>query len=147
MSKTITDPVMGKLSWDDSDWAGDVSLSSRKKTTLHISAPEETEEIPDALRERFSWIIANDKRLRLAVAERMRGDVWSENEEDQNLPAEAFAERLAAENIDILSAPKPSEEGDTDFTIWYDDDMLYGGHVLISDFTKKGELLRVEVHG
>ncbi|MBC8139763.1 MAG: hypothetical protein H8F28_28100 [Fibrella sp.] len=143
----ITDPVIGELKWEGDRWTGELRLSPRRKTEINISVPDDSEEVPDAARERFAWIMANEKRLRLAVAERMRGDVWSDDPEDTSLSAEQFAERIVAENIDLLAEPKSSEEGAIDFSMWYDDDMLFGGHVLISDFTKDGELLKVEVHG
>lgn len=142
MSKTVNDVQLGPLEWEPSCgwWSGFLKPSDNQQVELHISTPANDElTITDQARRALSKVMNADQLLRQKACDELlaiHNDSWNEAEP---IDAETFKRRLRLESVSIY--PDGSAE------IYYGDDDMFWGHVIIVSMSAAGEFTDATIAG
>jgi hypothetical protein len=140
MPKSLRDPFLGLLNWDDKLqwWIGETEWLQGQSVEFFISPGEGLAEVTiHAARSSLDQIRDRDLEYRHWTAEQVKDDRWN-SEEDMTV--EEITNLLKLASIDFHSWGGAA-------LYWNDEDRLYGGHNLITEIDPSGECVEVRMEG
>jgi hypothetical protein len=141
---TIQDPDFGELTWDDKLdwWAGSIYLSAPEPFQLYIHTQSQIDrDITAEARRAAAWIRNSEAAIRSYAAGQLleTHNTAGWNEQDQDLPAADFIQRLIPDSVSL----HPNGYAEVGFA---DDDMFWG-HIVGVRIQADGNFQEAVVEG
>lgn len=144
MVDLLSDEQFGTLNWDNrlEWWGGTLALYQHPEVELYINAPclhEGDTTITDEVRQAFKICLESEQKARQKACDQLlsiHNEHWNE---DAPTSAEEFKRRLIFDTIILY--PDGSAE------IYFEDDDLFWGHVIIVSMTESGEFTDATIAG
>ena len=141
-SPTFSDPLFGTLIWNEQIqwWEGVVTLAPGHRVTISfIPDPGELEQLLAYVKPLFAVIRADDLPLRRAAAKALLDVYNDEWNEDDPIEAEEFIDRILLDALVYY--------GDGSAELYYDDDDLFLGHVILVRLDDQGRVVEATIGG
>lgn len=142
MGQVINDSQFGQLNWDSEVgfWAGNIQVIGGGQAEVYVNTPDEIgKRITDQARETFRQIISSDEKLRRKACDDLLEIYNSSWNDDAPLDAATFMRRMTLESMVLY--PEGSAE------IYYADDDMFWGHVIIVRMAEDGQLTEATIAG
>ncbi|MBC8140900.1 MAG: DUF2262 domain-containing protein, partial [Armatimonadetes bacterium] len=126
-TEPLTSELLGTVTWNDnfSQWEAKIAFAPQQKVSVSITPGDDKNDIAPG--EAFvMWAKEHDADARAYAAKQMveTAEDWQDQDDEAGEPitAESFAARIRLTEITM--------EAEGDGTLWYDDDDIFGGHVI-----------------
>jgi len=142
MSDSIYDAQFGDLIWDETSdwWTGRIDLYNYPRIELNISPPDEGDRIiTDQARHSFRIITESENQIRQKACDELlevHNQSWNES---APLTAEEFMRRMIPESVSLYA--------DGGAEIYFADDDMFWGHVIIVSLSSEGEFSDAYIAG
>ncbi len=138
----IQDSIFGELEWDDAYdwWLSELEIAPGHSIEVSIFG-RDLDAVLEARRALFVRIRDTEPELRAAIAAMMLelAEEWRDEEEDpEPITLESFAKRMKLTSI--LMHDQTTE-------LYYDDDEIFLGHVILANIDANGLLERATIAG
>lgn len=140
----IEDAVFGKLIWEKEYgwWSGELKFSPESIAKIRINAENETDtDAISAAHRLFEKIRVSDSEIRNFAADELlelHNESWREDDEAE-ISREDFCSRIKITSVNF--------EGEGDITIYFDDDDLFWGHVIVVQINENFEFTYADIAG
>jgi hypothetical protein len=141
-SKTFSDPLFGTLFWNEQVrwWEGVVTLAPGHRVTVSfIPDSDDLDPLLAYVKPLFAAIRADDFPLRRAAAKALLDVYNDEWNDDDPIEAEEFIDRI------LLDALVYYDDGSAE--LYYDDDDLFLGHVILVRLDDRGRVTEATIGG
>ena len=141
----IENAVLGTVTWDDNlnYWEAKLELFSNHQVNVSITPADEDDAAAIAAgAELVEWVRQNERSAREYAAGQMleSAEDWRDEDDEPNeITAESFAERIVLESITV--------EEDGGANLWYNDDQIFAGHVIVVSLNTVREFSDAEIMG
>ncbi|MBC7808336.1 MAG: DUF2262 domain-containing protein [Akkermansiaceae bacterium] len=138
-------PVFGFLYWDDNSdqWEASVEILPGRKVGVFLSPDDKGDAEAIATGQAFlEWLTTHESDAREYAAREMAEGAEEWRDPDvvpDEITYETFAARITLSEISI--------EADGTATLWYDDDDMFGGHVITVSINNTRTFVRAEMMG
>lgn len=145
-TKPLQSASLGVVTWNDNfnRWEAQIEIVPGQKVGVSL-APGDAAEIGDiAAGEAFvQWVREQDAAARAYAAKQMveTAEDWQEQDDEETEPitVESFARRIRLSEI----TTEPDGEG----SLWYDDDGIFAGHVIVVSVNAEREFTDATMMG
>jgi hypothetical protein len=142
MNDVLNDPIFGPLTWnpDSNWWEGHIQLYGLSDVEINIYVPDEDDRIiSDLSRHAFGIVSQSETLMRQKACDDLletHNESWND---DAPIDAATFMRRIVLESIVFY------DDGSAE--IYFADDDLFWGHVIIVSLSEDGEFTGAEIAG
>lgn len=140
-TKPLQSDTLGTVTWNDnfSYWEAKTMVALGKKVSVSLTPGDNKNDITPG--EAFvAWARKHDARAYAAKQMVELAEDWrDEDEEAKPITAESFARRVRLTEI--------TQEAGGDGTLWYDDDNIFAGHVIVVSVSAGREFTEAQMMG